>query len=70
MTGTAVGTGTTGTTGTAAGTSGGRTSAAAVGENRHQLFKVFTLALRTLGFAASHDKRFEFLATGTTDKIK
>jgi hypothetical protein len=70
MTGTAVGTGTTGTAGTAARTFYGRAPTAAMGENRHLLFKVLTLALRALRFTAPHDKRFKFLATGTTDKIK
>jgi hypothetical protein len=39
-------------------------------EDRHLFFQVLTLALRTPRFAASHDKGFELLAAGTTDKIK
>jgi hypothetical protein len=39
-------------------------------ENRHLFLQVFAFAFRTLGFAASHDQGFKFLAAGTTDKIK
>jgi hypothetical protein len=41
-----------------------------MGENRHLFFKILTLAFWALRLTASHDKGFEFLAAGSTDKIK
>jgi hypothetical protein len=39
-------------------------------KNRHLLLQILAFALRTARLVAPHDQSFEFLAAGTTDKIK